>query len=154
MTANPYGKAASAYQQTREDTMGGMEIVLECYKGIIRFLREAKAAYGRDELDKMCYWIERTLKVIEGLHANLDVEKGGEDAKFLQEFYVVLIGRLGKVLERPDVNHEFDQLIAYVQPVYERWYKLTTGNDVPVSNDYVAEEPSVEDAEMVSDEVH
>lgn len=152
MTANPYSQASSAYLQTRDENMDGMEIVLECYKGIIRFLREAKAAYGKDDLEKMCYWVERALKVIESLHANLDMNQGGKDAEFLHEFYVVLIGRSGKILDRPDVNHEFDQLIAYIQPVYEQWYKLTTGNDVPNYKDEA--EPSIEEAEMVSDEIH
>lgn len=152
MTANPYIQASSAYLQTRDENMGGMEIVLECYKGIIRFLREAKAAYAQDNLEKMCYWVDRALKIIESLHANLDMSQGGKDAEFLHEFYVILIGRLGKLLDRPDVTHEFDQLIGYVRPVYEQWYKLTTGNDVP---NYEKEDASsIEAVEMISDEVH
>ena len=128
MTTNPYGNASNAYLQTRDENMGQMEIVLECFKGIIRFIRSAKSAYQEDKLDTMCYWIGRASKVIEALHANLDMEQGGEDAEFLQEFYVTLLGRFGKILERPDVTHEFDQLLGYVQPVYERWYKLTHGS--------------------------
>lgn len=126
-TNNPYGKALGAYQQTRDENLSQMEIVLELYKGMIRFLREAKAAHAKGDFETMMHWVDRFLKVVEALHVNVDDEAGGEDAQFLAEFYTVLTGRIGLVLDRPDPQHEFQQLIDYIQPVYERWYELVHG---------------------------
>lgn len=132
---HPYGKALGAYQQTRDENLSQMEIVLELYKGMIRFLREAKAAHAKNDLETMMYWIDRFLKVIEALHVNLNEEEGGEDSQFLTEFYTVLTGRIGLVLDRPDPQREFQQLIDYIQPVYERWYALVHGRSPFVEAD-------------------
>lgn len=127
-TNNPYAQSASAYQQTNDENLGQMEIALELFKGIIKFLKQAKAAYQENNLEQMTYFTDRVFKIIEALHANLDMAAGGKDAEFLQEFYVVMIGRMGKILDRPDVEGEFDQLVAYVTPIYEQWYQLTHGS--------------------------
>ena len=130
-----YAKAMSAYQNTQDENLGPMEIILELYKGVIKFLRQAKSAYEADDLEKMCYWVDRVQKILEALTAHLDMDQGGKDAEFLQEFYVVLMARLGKVLDCPDTSHEFDQLIAYAMPVYERWYELTYDRVAPGKED-------------------
>ena len=128
MTVNPYqSKAANAYQSTNDENMSPLQVVAELYKGIIKFLREAKTAYQENKLDVMSEKITRILKVIEALQGHLDMDQGGKDAKFLEEFYVILAGRLGRVLDRPDVAREFDQLIDYVMPVYERWHEFAYG---------------------------
>ncbi len=128
MTVNPYqGKAAKAYQAVNDENLSPLQVVAELYKGILKFLYEAKTAYQDNKLDVMSEKIGRILAVVESLQANLDVDQGGKDAAFLQEFYVILVGRLGRVLDRPDVAHEFDQLIAYVMPVYERWHEFAYG---------------------------
>lgn len=133
-TNNPYhASGASAYQQTSDDNLGPMEIALELFKGIIKFLQQAKTAYEANDLEQMTYFTDRVFKIVEALHAHLDMDAGGKDAEFLQEFYVIMIGRMGKILDRPNVSAEFDQLIAYTTPVYEQWYKLTHG-DLPASS--------------------
>lgn len=128
MTVNPYqGKAAKAYQAQNDENMSPLQVVAELYKGILKFLYEAKAAYQDNKLDVMSEKISRILAVIEALQGHLDLEQGGKDAAFLEEFYVILSGRLGRVMSRPDVVHEFDQLITYVMPVYERWHEFAYG---------------------------
>ena len=129
MTANTsaYGKGAAAYQQTSDDNLGPMEIALELFKGIITFLKQAKSAYEADDLEQMTYFLDRVFKIIEALHAHLDMDAGGKDAEFLQGYYATMIGRMGKLFDRPDIPAEFDQLIAYTTPIYESWYQLTHG---------------------------
>ncbi len=127
-TDNPsYTHASSAYQQTSDENLEPMEIILELFKGILKFLEQAKSAYQKDDLEQMTYFLDRTFKVIEALHAHLDMEAGKKEAEFLQEFYVIMMGRMGKIFDRPDIPREFDQLIAYATPVYEQWYVLTHG---------------------------
>jgi len=135
-TNNPYhASGASAYQQTSDENLGPMEIALELFKGIVKFLGQAKAAYQANDLEQMTYFTDRVFKIIEALHAHLDMDAGGKDAEFLQEFYVIMIGRMGKILDRPDVEREFDQLIAYVTPIYEQWYTLTYGRSPTTSEE-------------------
>ncbi|MES2729118.1 MAG: flagellar export chaperone FliS [Pseudomonadota bacterium] len=125
---NPYQhKATKAYQSVNDENMSPLQVVAELYKGIIKFLYEGKAAYETNKLDVMSEKIARILAVIESLQANLDLDKGGKDAAFLEEFYMILSARLGRILDRPNVAHEFDQLIAYVMPVYERWHEFAYG---------------------------
>lgn len=127
MTHNPYSKASRAYQQNNDENLSPTQIVAELYKGMIKFLLEAKTAYEQNKLDEMNNRIQRLLTVIETLQAHVDLENGGKDAAFLREFYIILSGRLGRVLDRPDPVAEFDQLIAYVKPVYERWQEFGYG---------------------------
>ena len=127
MMNNPYLQASQSYQNTGDENLGQMEIVLELYKGLIKFFTQAKNAHAKGDFEQMNYFLQRNHKIVEALYAHLDMEAGGKDAVFLHDFYATLIGRMSKILDRPDVQREFDQLIAYVKPVYEQWYVLTHG---------------------------
>jgi flagellar biosynthetic protein FliS len=124
---NPYTKSISAYQRNQDENMTPMQIVAELYKGMVKFLYEAKSAYQANRLDEMNNKVQRIFSVIEALQAHLDLTQGGKDALFLNEFYIILSGRLGRVLDRQDPANEFDQLIAYVMPVYDRWQEFAYG---------------------------
>jgi flagellar biosynthetic protein FliS len=68
--------------------------------------------------------LTRVFDIIEGLQMNLDFEKGGEDAVFLNRFYNVVFSALSQATAKPDPAAEYDAIIAYIQQVHDRWYAM------------------------------
>lgn len=125
---NPYQKASKAYQSHGDGSMSQLQIVVELYRGILKNIKIAKDSWSDRRLDVMSNHIIKTFDIIEALQSNLDLEKGGEDAKFLNHFYSVVFSALSQATAKPDPVAEFDAIIAYVQNVYERWYALAYPN--------------------------
>lgn len=121
MTNNPYQQAASAYQGAHETHMGGFDVVVELYKGIIKNVTAAKTAYQKGELEEMCKLNEKTTKILIALQSHLNHEQGGEAANFLDVFYTGIFGKLMSVLRKEDPAAAFDEILELIKPVYEIW---------------------------------
>lgn len=125
MTNNPYAQANKAYGQMNDEGMKPVEIVVELYKGMLRFLREAKGHAAEKDFMAMFHKCDRAFKVIEALQAHLmDSDETASMTETLRTFYAVTYTRISKVLDTPDAQAEFDSIIASVQQVYESWYKI------------------------------
>ncbi|MFP4098543.1 MAG: flagellar export chaperone FliS [Alphaproteobacteria bacterium] len=122
---NPYGNAAQAYKQAGQKALNPVEIVVALYEGIIRNLDEAKAAYGGNDLEKMCRINEKTFRILSALQSHLDFEQGGDTAPALNDFYKIIFVRLTKILEHDDPAQEFDYLKNNVHEVYAKWSLLS-----------------------------
>jgi flagellar protein FliS len=125
---NPYQKASKAYQSHGDGNMSQLQIVVELYRGILKNIKIARDSWNDRHLDVMSNHIIKTFDIIEALQSSLDLEKGGEDAKFLNHFYSVVFSALSHATAKPDPAAEFDAIIAYVQTVYDRWYALAYPN--------------------------
>lgn len=124
---NPYQKAAKAYQSNKDANLSPLQIVVELYKGLIRFMREGKQAVARSDFQTMITMNQKCFDILEALQTNLDLEQGGEDAKFLNEFYTIVFNKLSRILAVENPVAEYDALLNYIQPVYERWYSFAYG---------------------------
>ncbi len=132
MAHNPYQKASQTYQKKSDDNLTPMQIVVELYKGMIKNTKLAKQAYQNGQFDVMSSQLIKTFDIIEALQSNLDMANGGEDAVFLNRFYTVIFSALSQAALKPDPAAYFDEIIAYIQQVHDRWYALAYGN-VPAS---------------------
>lgn len=122
MTTNPdYSRALGAYQTSSEKNMGGFEIVAELYKGMLKNIREAKAAHSEGKLDTMVNLIGKTNKILIGLQSNLNKEEGGDAAEYLNDLYNHVFASLALVHKDENPQAEFDRLINVLQPIYEVW---------------------------------
>ena len=121
---NPYTKASKAYQKNNDEALSPLQIVVELYKGMLRNVREAKTCWQQGRLDVMTDYIIKTFNIIEALQANLDMVNGGEDAKFLNRFYNVVFSALSTATSKVEPEKEFDDIIAYIQQVHDRWYSM------------------------------
>lgn len=121
---NPYAKASKAYQKNNDDTLTPLQIVVELYKGMMRYVREAKTCWQQGRLDVMTDNIVKAFNIIEALQANLDLAGGGEDAKFLNRFYNVIFSSLSMATTKVEPEKEFDDILAYIQQVHDRWYAM------------------------------
>ena len=124
MNQNAYQKALKTYQKKSDESLTPLQIVVELYKGMLRNIKDAKKAWQAGQLDVMSSHLLKTFDIIEALQLNLDLEKGGEDAAFLNRFYTVVFSALSNVSAKPEPAEEFDAIIAYVQQVHDRWYAL------------------------------
>lgn len=124
MAQNPYQKASQSYQKSSDDNLTPLQIVVELYKGMIKNTKQAKHAWAEGSLDVMTNHITKTFDILEALQSNLDMEKGGEDAVFLNRFYTVIFSALSQATAKPDPAAYFDEIIAYMQQVHDRWYAL------------------------------
>lgn len=124
MNQNAYQKALKTYQKKSDESLTPLQIVVELYKGMLRNIKDAKKAWQAGQLDVMSGHLLKTFDIIEALQLNLDLEKGGEDAAFLNRFYTVVFSALSNVSAKPEPAEEFDAIIAYVQQVHDRWYAL------------------------------
>ena len=117
----PYHNAASAYGQAQQANISGFEVVSELYKGMIRFVGQAKEAYCADDLESMCTYIEKTNKILIALQSHLDFEQGGEASVFLNDFYNGIFGKLFKVLRDGDPKEIFDEVHEDLKPLAKLW---------------------------------
>ncbi len=121
---NHYNKASQAYQRHSDNALSPLQIVVELYKGMLRNVRTAKESYQAGQLDVMSQNIIKTFDVLEALQGSLDLEKGGEDAAFLNRFYNVIFSALSMATAKPDPVKEFDGILAYIQQVHDRFAAL------------------------------
>jgi flagellar protein FliS len=125
---NPYQAASQAYQKKNDDTLTPLQIVVELYKGMIKNTKLAKQCWEAKQLDVMCNYIEKNFNILEALQSNIDMENGGEDAVFLNRFYTVIFSALTLAISKPDPSAYFDEIVAYIQQVHDRWYVLAYPN--------------------------
>lgn len=145
MTQNPYQKAAQAYQKHNDGSLSPLQIVVELYKGMLKNVRQAKSAWQEGHLDVMTTAIMKTFNIIEALQANLDLESGGEDAKFLNNFYNTIFAALSRATAKADPAAEFDAILSYIQQVHDRWYVMAYG-----AKPEMAEAPTAEREHITS----
>lgn len=124
MANNPYQAASQAYQKKNDDTLTPLQIVVELYKGMIKNTKLAKKYWEDKQFDVMCIYIEKNFNILEALQSNIDLENGGEDAVFLNRFYTVIFSSLTLATTKPDPSAYFDEIVAYIQQVHDRWYVL------------------------------
>jgi flagellar biosynthetic protein FliS len=127
MSPNLYQKASQTYQRKNDESLTPLQIVVELYKGMIRNTKISKQAWQEGHLDVMSNHISKTFDIIEALQSNLDMENGGEDSVFLNRFYTVIFSALSQASSKPDPVVYFDEIIAYMQQVHDRWYALAYG---------------------------
>ncbi|MDD3021062.1 MAG: flagellar export chaperone FliS [Alphaproteobacteria bacterium] len=127
MAVNPYQKASQAYQKKSDENLTPLQIVVELYKGMLRNTKIAKQSWKEGRLDVMSNHIIKTFDIIEALQGNLDLENGGEDARFLNRFYTVIFSSLSQATAKPNPGEYFDEIIAYIQQVHDRWYAIAYG---------------------------
>ena len=138
MSNNLYTKASKAYQRKNDDTLTPLQIVVELYKGLIKNTKLSKQCWENRQLDVMCGYIDKNFDILEALQSNLDLENGGEDAAFLNRFYTVIFSSLTLATAKPDPSAYFDEIIAYIQQVHDRWYVLAyPGSELPQAEEAI-----------------
>ncbi len=128
---NSYEKAATAYRTAYVNSISGFEIVVELYKGMISNVKQAKIAYQEGRLEAMCQLNEKTGKILIALQSHLDFEKGGEAALYLNQLYNSVFASLARILRNKNPELAFDQIVAALWPVYQKWCEFSSEQKSP-----------------------
>ncbi len=116
-----YDKGAqhSAYD-TVSQNVGKTKQVVMLYDGLVSLIRRAKEAAAEGRILDVHNQTERAVKIVMGLEASLDFEKGGEVAELLGSFYISLQLRLLEA-QREKKLEAYDAIIDDVKQMSDAW---------------------------------
>lgn len=80
-------RALSTYRQTHVQSRTPLELVVMLYDGALTFLARARDAVDRGDISARCEASNRALAIIGELKSTLNLERGGEVARQLDEIY-------------------------------------------------------------------
>ena len=89
-----YGKAFRQYNRSSIETADKLELIIICYDKAILCLQQTKDHFKDNDFIKKSEKIKRALAIINELHANLDMDKGGKIAASLDSLYTYLTSRI------------------------------------------------------------
>lgn len=89
--------AMHSYKQTQYNTVNRADIILMLYDGAIRFLDQAKEKIIEKDMQGKGNLISKVLDIVHELNASLNMDKGGEVAKNLHDWYSLCSRNLLKI---------------------------------------------------------
>ena len=116
--------AYSIYTQNNVGVESPEKLITMLYEGVLRFNAQAKKSIQEKNLEKKCYWIDRSIAIITELINSLDMEQEGTVSEYLKGLYDYEIQLLlkasldGKVEYIDEVNNVFKSLL-------EAWRETT-----------------------------
>ncbi len=122
--AAAYGRAAQTLPPVRQ--------VVMLYDGALRQLREARQAIVEGRVEDRFLAVQKASTIIDGLHACLDFERGGDVAPLLDRMY----GYIGLRLQQINIRQDpaiCDELIAQLGELRRAWNTLAEGS-APISS--------------------
>jgi flagellar protein FliS len=112
--------AAQQYKNNNIVSAGPEESVLMLYDGAIRFMKMSAVCIAKKNRKKKIVFIEKTLKIVDYLQACLDMQKGGEIAKNLNDLYDYILIELTKANLKDDIR-KIQEIINLLLPVRDAW---------------------------------
>lgn len=116
----PTQAAIARYGAVKVTTANPGQILVMLYDGLLRFLREAQAAFVAKERARAGERISRSLAILENLLTTLDPTHAPELCERLQSLYVFSIQRLvrANVEQNPEMVGE---IIRVLTPLRDAW---------------------------------
>ena len=125
---NPYAQAMQAYKKAEASKpLNGFEIATKLYAGILKNLYDCKRAYEDKNFEEIVEIHKNTFDILEALQSSLSFEddKAVETSDFLYRFYNIIFVKVAQDLEQEDSAAEYEALINYGKPVYDRGKNLS-----------------------------
>lgn len=124
---NPYANPR-AYQEQAILTATPGQLVVMLYDGIVRFLRQADAAFGERAIAQAHERLGRAEAIIDELQATLDMSQG-EVAQNLEGIYVFWKGYLMEIRLEQD-REKLGRIIAQAASMREAWAQIAASAEV------------------------
>ncbi len=113
----------SKYKEMQIKTASPLQLVVMLYDGALKFMKMAKIAMDKNNVEKQNELLCRAQDIITELNVTLDMEKGGEVAKNLRMLYNYMNRRL--VEANIENNKEkVDEVIKLMTTLREGWAEL------------------------------
>ena len=116
--------AYNTYTQNNVEVESPQKLVEMLYEGILRFNTQAKRSIREDNIEKRTYWINRSNAVFIELLNALDIEKGGDVARYLNGLYSYQLSLLIKANMQNSEQH-LDEVNNVVKSLLEAWREVT-----------------------------
>jgi flagellar secretion chaperone FliS len=124
--SNVPARAAAAYGRAAQ-TIPPVRQVVMLYDGALRRLREARQAILEERIEDRFLAVQKASALIDGLHACLDFERGGDIAPLLDRMY----GYIGLRLQQINIRQDpaiCDELITQLGELRRAWNTLAEGS--------------------------
>jgi flagellar secretion chaperone FliS len=139
--------AATVYRSTDLDAGSPVRMVVTLYDQAIRDLTQAAKAIDSNEIELRTREINHALMVIGQLRGTLDFDRGGEVARNLERFYLLLQSKLVEAQAKASKTLLHEQ-ISLLLMVRDAWMEVDRAETVrPRGNP-----PVVPDADKTPDE--
>jgi flagellar secretion chaperone FliS len=122
---NGMRRALSAYGHAAE-TLAPLRQIVMLYDGAIRRIKEARQAIELRRIKDRHVAVAKASAIIDGLHAALDHERGGEIAAQLDRIYTYISFRLQRI-NLDDDPAVCDELVARLSELRASWAELADG---------------------------
>ena len=116
--------AYNTYTQNNVEVESPQKLVEMLYEGILRFNTQAKRSIREDNIEKRTYWINRSNAVFIELLNALDIEKGGDVARYLNGLYSYQLSLLIKANMENNANY-LDEINLVMRGLLEAWREST-----------------------------
>ena len=112
--------ALNTYQKTAIETSDPLQLIILCYDGAIRDLREAREFHENHQMDEAYRKIRHAQDIITELMVGLDYERGGDIARNLSRLYNFVLRQLIGINSREDTT-VYQHLIKILSNLKEAW---------------------------------
>jgi flagellar protein FliS len=116
--------AYSTYSQNNIGVESPQKLIEMLYEGILRFNTQAKRSIRENNIEKRTYWINRSNAVFIELLNALDIENGGQIARYLSGLYSYQLSLLIKA-NMQNSEQYLDEINAVVKGLLEAWREVT-----------------------------
>jgi len=89
--------AARAYTQLSLEGSSAVGLVVALYDNALKSLHRARRAIEANDIERRTHYLNRVLGIVAHLQGTLDLERGGEVARTLSQFYTYARARILEV---------------------------------------------------------
>ena len=118
-----------SYQEHALESASAVELVVELYDGIIRFLYATTAAVERGDEAGRRIAVKRAMDIIIHLQARLRMDVGGRPAQALSEFYATMFSQILQASQSASLA-KFEHAIGCVRNVRDAWREVARDPEV------------------------
>ena len=118
--------ALNTYHKTLIETANPVQLVVLCYRAVLRNLKEAREFHEARSMEQAYKRIWHARDIIKELLVTLDFEQGGEIAANLNRLYRFALGRLAVVNSHTEPSL-YDHLIGIFSELMEAWEQVEAG---------------------------
>ncbi|HEC25692.1 MAG TPA: flagellar export chaperone FliS [bacterium] len=111
------------YQDTNVATANQGKLILMAYEGAMNFAKIAKEKLSVNDYAGKSINISNAVAIINELRSRLDIEKGGETAKNLNDLYIFLSMQLTTANLKKDIN-KIDEAVKILETLYNGWVEI------------------------------
>jgi flagellar protein FliS len=123
-------QGVASYQHTDIVTASSVQLIVLLYDGAIQAMKLAQEGIRRNHYLEKAHFIGRAMRIVNGLSECLDMDRGGDIARSLDDLYEYVLWDLSQANVRHDAAR-LDGPIRCLATLREAWALLAKREAVP-----------------------